>query len=219
MNDIAGNGAANAKFDVVATANDDKKLKAFVASTLAKYNTLAVTLHQAAAMTFFHVAEHGECFALNMFYRGLRVNDQTALRVWFGKHATYGENGIAKNWIAFTTKSKEDGLPGFSIVKGRQDQRKGKYDLTAENDTNPLNWEPFYARDVRIPSTWDLEKALETLNNAIAKVEREREKTGVELPPDVEDLAVKMQAMVTAKLADLPKPKNDDAKAANANAA
>jgi len=196
--------------DLTITASDNKKLGAFIASTIVKYNTMAVVLHQAACMTLFHVAEFGECHALNKFYRGLRVNDQTALRVWFGKHATYADGDVEKAWIAFSLKSKEDGLPGFSMIKGKQAMAKDHYSLgEAKGKIDLLSLPSFQAQDVRTPAAMTYEKLLAIVVKAVTKMDAESDKTGIAIPADVKDKATALMAAATkaidsAKVAGAP---------------
>jgi len=184
--------------DLTVTASDNKKLGAFIASTIVKYNTMAVVLHQAACMTLFHVAEFGECHALNKFYRGLRVNDQTALRVWFGKHATYADGDVEKAWISFSQKSKEDGLPGFSMIKGKLEKSKDRYALSeVKGKLNLLDLPSFQMQDVRDPSVMTYEKLLQIMVKAITKADAESDKTGIAIPADVKDKATALLAAAT----------------------
>lgn len=178
-------------------ATNGKKLNTFVNSTIRSYNSVATKLHHAACMTLFHIAQYGEGHALNTFYNGLRKNDQTALRLWIGKHTQYvdlDDDGKTKNWIAFTAKD------GFRVVKGKEQYRKDVYDL---DDLIALD--PFYNKDVRDPKAFDLAAAITMLKKAVDNVNSKSEKNNVALPESITRLLKDASTIVAEEAAKLEK--------------
>lgn len=178
-------------------ATNGKKLNTFVNSTIRSYNSVATKLHHAACMTLFHIAQYGEGHALNTFYNGLRKNDQTALRLWIGKHTQYvdlDDDGKTKNWIAFTAKD------GFRVVKGKEQYRKDVYDL---DDLIALD--AFYNKDVRDPKAFDLAAAITMLKKAVDNVNSKSEKNNVALPESIARLLKDASTIVAEEAAKLEK--------------
>lgn len=180
---------STAKPNLSAIASGKKSLIAFVAVTLGDYSKVATQLHQSACMTFFHTAQYGDCDALNLFYQGLRVNDQTALRVWIGKHATYlhmveGEETTLRPWIKFSQKD------GFTIVKGLEDKRKDLFtiDTNEEGKTMLLSLKPFYDKNVKDKDAITLEALITMLAKAGKRVKDMANKENVALTPGLKAL-------------------------------
>lgn len=192
LNDIASNG---------------KTLVAFVSSTIAKYNVVAIALHQTACMVLHHVAEGHDPLPLNLFYNGLRVNDKTALRVWLGEHASYVDaaNDTVRPWLSYTEAK------GFAVIKGKEAHRKDKYtiDTQEEGKTMLLATKPFYEKNVKLPSAITLEALVAMLAQAAEKVEKQSEKEGIALPASIANLVKSTKNAANFELAALQRVEAD----------
>lgn len=191
---------ANIEYLKIANDKSGKALTAFAASVIAKYNVVAGELHAAACMTLFHVAEYGECHALNLFYKGLRVNDQTALRVWLGNNATYGEKDNLRPWLKYTVAD------GFKVVKGTQDYRKDKFtlndsvELVINDKANLIAVKPFYEKNVRDRDAITLEALIEILHSAASRVTKRAENEAIKLPAAIIKLTTEITATTEFQL-------------------
>lgn len=190
-------------------AADSKAIAKFNSDTLSSYSKTAVLLHQAACLNLFHTAEHGDCSQLNVFYQGLRVNDQTALRVWLGTHCSYVDldNGEMRQWIKFTAKD------GFRVVKGTLEKRQGMFTVEAdeavENDTRTvlMNLKPFYEKNVKDKDALTLEALLNILGKAAERVTKQAKEENIALPADILNLTQSTKNTVAKELAALERVK------------
>jgi len=181
-------------------ANNGKTLKKFVGVTIANYAKVALSLHQAACMTFFHSAQYGDCDALNMFYRGLRVNDQTALRVWVGNNATFlADDNTVKPWIKWTKET------GFAVIKGLEDKRKNLFlvDAIEEGKTTLITLPAFYEKDVKDKDAITLEALIAMLGKAAKRVNDQATKEGLTLPVGVSNLVRTIERETNVEIAAL----------------
>lgn len=187
------------KLTLSQVADNKDALGALVVSTIKSYKALAITLHQTACATFWHTAQHGECHALNEFYNGLRVNDQTALRVWIGAHATYIDLADAKvkPWIKFSVKE------GFSVIKGTQDMRKGMFlvEDVAEGKTTLITLKPFFEKNIKDKDALTLEELIKMLAKAADSVTKKAGDEGIALPADILTLTQSMKNTTAKELA------------------
>lgn len=169
-----------------AMGHDGKKAMSFAASTIRAYTKLAIQLHQAACLTFYRAAQYGDCDSLNLFFAGLRVNDQTALRVWIGQHSSFVDlsNNEMRNWIKWS-KDK-----GFTMVKGVEEYRKDMFtiDEQVEGKTMLLGLKPFYDKDVKDPKNFTLEELLEVLASAAKRATKKATDENIELPAGISAL-------------------------------
>jgi hypothetical protein len=179
--------------------HDGKKAMSFASSTVRAYSKLAIQLHQAACLTFFRAAQYGDCDSLNLFYSGLRVNDQTALRVWVGQNCTYVDldNGDVRPWLKF----KKD--KGFVIVNGAEAHRKDMFtiDEEVEGKTMLLGLKPFYDKDVKTASAVTLEELIKMLAKAAKTVTKKSKEENVPLPNDVVNLVKSIDNLTAKELA------------------
>lgn len=182
-------------------ANNGAHIAKLVAGTIASYTKVAKALHETACATFFHVAQGNDPKPLNDFYNGLRVNDKTALRVWFGEHASYTdiENGQTRMWLRFTEKD------GFSLVKGCEAYRKDLFALGDATDmqTDLLALKPFYEKNVKTPSAITLEDLIRILGKAAESVTEKAKKENINLPADVLSLTTSIKNCTAKELAAL----------------
>jgi hypothetical protein len=185
-------------------ASDDKALGKLVQGTLTSYHKMGTKLHETACALFYHAAQGNDLTQLNKFYFGLRVNDQTALRVWFGQHASFIDldNGTTRNWIKF---SKEK---GFSLIKGVESHRKDLFTLEdEENKTNLLSLKPFFEKNVKDKDALTLEALLVMLGKAAERVVNQSTKEGISLPADVLTLTTSIKNTTTKELEALERVK------------
>lgn len=187
----------------------------FNTDTLSSYAKTAVLLHQAACLNLFHTAEHGDCSQLNVFYQGLRVNDQTALRVWLGTHCSYVDldNGEMRQWIKFTAKD------GFRVVKSTEANRKGMFIVERneneeeailngdDNKTILINLKPFYEKNVKDKDALTLEALLNILGKAAERVTKQAKEENIALPADILNLTQSTKNTVAKELAALERVK------------
>lgn len=199
-----------------AIAKDGKALNKLVSDTVKSYKAVGVSLHQTACALFYHVAEYGDVSQLNAFYQGLRVNDQTALRVWFGQHATYVDldGGTVKAWIKFSVKD------GFAVVKGKEDRRKGLFlvepSATEEeavengdaNKTILINLKPFFDKDVKAKDSLTLEELINMLGKAADRATKKATDEGIALPADILKLTTEIKAVTSKELANIERIKD-----------
>lgn len=193
------------KMTLTAIANDSKALNTLVSNTIKAYKAVGVQLHQTACALFWHVAEHGECHALNEFYNGLRVNDQTALRVWFGEHASFIDlaNNESRNWIKFSTKE------GFSVVKGTLDHRKDKFlvEDVAEGKTTLIALKPFFEKNVKDKDALTIEELVSMLAKAADRATKKAADENIQLPADILKLTTEIKNVTGKVSADLARIK------------
>lgn len=178
---------------------DGKASMAFASSTVKAYGKLAIQLHQAACITFYRAAQYGDCDALNLFYAGMRVNDQTALRVWIGAHSSFVdlENSSVRNWIKWTKEK------GFTIVKGTEAHRKDMFtiDEEAAGKEMLLALKPFYDKDVKERDALTLEDILKMLAKAADNATKKADTDGVVLSADVSNLITSIKNCTSKELA------------------
>lgn len=179
--------------------HDGKAAMAFASTTVRAYAKLAIQLHQAACLTFYRAAQYGDCDSLNLFFAGLRVNDQTALRVWIGQHATYLDltDSSVRPWIKW---GKEK---GFTIVKGTEAHRKDMFtiDEQVEGKTMLLALKPFYDKNVKDKDALTLEDILNMLASAAKNAKKKANNDGVTLPADVNNLLTSITNTTAKELA------------------
>ena len=179
--------------------HDGKSAMAFASTTIKAYTKLAIQLHQAACITFFRAAQYGDCDSLNLFYAGMRVNDQTALRVWIGQHSSFMDldNSTVRNWIKW---SKEK---GFTIVKGTEAYRKDMFTIDEQEagKTMLLALKPFYDKDVKDKDALTLEDILKMLAKAADSAEKKSKNEGVALSADVNNLITSIKNCTAKELA------------------
>jgi hypothetical protein len=185
--------------------HDGKKAMAFASSTVKAYAKLAIQLHQAACLTFYRAAQYGDCDSLNLFYSGLRVNDQTALRVWIGKHATYTDiaNAEQRPWMKWNEK---DGFHVIGMKKGgvnTEPFRKDMFTIDTEEAGKQmlLALDPFYNNNVKDKSAITLEALLIVLQKAAENVTNKSKKENVSLPADVLSLVSSIKNCTAKELA------------------
>lgn len=178
--------------------HDGKLSMAFIGTVSRAYAKLSVQLHQAACLSFYRVAQYGDPDALNAFYNGLRVNDQTALRVWVGSHATFVDltDSKVKPWLKWS-KDK-----GFSVVKGTEPHRKDMFTIDSEEDgkTMLLMLKPFYDKDVKEKDALTLEDLINMLKSASEKVSKKSKDENVPLPNDIVNLLKSIDNATTKEL-------------------
>jgi hypothetical protein len=195
------------KISLTEIANNAKALNKFVGSTIAGYKAVGVALHQSACAVLFHTAEHGDVFALNNLYQGLRVNDQTALRVWLGKHTSYVDlaNGETRNWLKFSAKD------GFSVVKGTAEHRNGIFIMEGKADgkTTLIDLAPFFDKDVKTKDAFTLEELLKMLGKAAERAENKAKAEGINLSADVLNIIQSTKNTTTKELADIARVKGE----------
>lgn len=194
-------------------ASNAKSLNAFVSSTIAKYNTVAVELHQTACMALFHTAQFREPYSLNLFYKGLHTNDQTALRVWIGKHAkSKHANGELKSWISFT-KFDNEGKGGFKLIKGSPSADLYTVDVEQKGKLMLIGVDPFYIADVRTETAYTYEMFLKSFVAFTKREEAKAEKEKFNIPAS---LKAGMSTVAKAAEAELEKLTKAPAKMATA---
>lgn len=186
-------------------ANNGKSLGKFVAATIKNYNNVAVQLHQAACMTLFHVAQFGECHALNEFHNGLRKNDARALRIWLGKLTQYIDldSGSTKNWLTYSEKE------GFRVVKGKEAFRKDMFTVTdeVEGKTCLITLTPFHENDNNKNSEFDLSTLVNVLVKAADKAEKGSEKNDIQMPDWVKEIISQVKTKAPAELDNIKRAK------------
>lgn len=194
--------------DIRMIANDGKQLTKMVTTTVTAYKKVAAQLHNTACAVMFHAAQYGECSALNKFYEGLRVNDQTALRVWLGAHSGFVDlnTGTTRNWISFTKKD------GFRVVKGTESYRKDMYrlgDVEGDNEqtTDLLALKPFYDKDVKDKDSVTIEALIAMIGKAAEKAEKQADKEGLALPADILKLTQSIRNTTSKELAAIERAK------------
>ena len=161
-----------AKSDNTFTSMNEGQIKAYITETINMYNTVRGRLHSAASLAIHHAQQTGGAQLLNVLFEGLRINDQTALRVWFGKVATVntvladGEEADIC-WLLY----KKD--TGFNVKKGSEGYRKD-----AKSWDATLEMAPFYDKDVSDRT----EPSLAAILNYLAGIQKTLEKKQLALP-------------------------------------
>lgn len=182
-------------------ANDSKALGSLVTTTINSYNKVAKALHETACATFFHVAQGNDPKPLNDFYKGLRVNDRTALRVWFGQHASFVdlENGSTRSWIRFTEKD------GFALIKGCEAFRKDMFTIgeAVDNKTDLLTLKPFYEKNVKDKDAITLEALYAMLGKAAERMTKQATDEGLQLDADTINLTTSIKNLTSKRIAEL----------------
>ncbi len=178
---------------------DGKATMAFVVDTNKQYAALSIRLHQTACVAFYRAAQFGDADALNMFYSGLRVNDQTALRVWIGQHSSYMDLdlGATRNWIKFNAKQ------GFALVKGVESHRKDMFTVETNEDGKQmlLALKPFYDKNVKDKDAITLEVLMNMMKRTADQMTKKAEAEGIKLPADVLKLTTSMKNTAAKELA------------------
>lgn len=182
-------------------ANDAKATSSFVTTTINAYKKVAVSLHQAACIVFWHVAEGNDPKPLNDFYNGLRVNDQTALRVWFGQHTAFVDlaNNTTRNWIKFSDKDK------FTLVKGCEAHRKDMFTVgeVVEGRQDLLALKPFYEKNVKDKDAITLEALMNMLLKAAEGVTKKAGDEGIALDADTINITTSVKNFASKRIAEL----------------
>lgn len=177
---------------------DGKLSMAFVTSVNKAYTKVTAQLHQAACLVFYRAAQYGDCDGLNAFYGNLRVNDQTALRVWFGKHATFLdlEKGAMSAWI------KWDKVKGFYIVKGTESRRKDIFSIEGDEEGKQplLALKPFYDKDVTSKDAITLEALFAMLQKTADSIQSKAKKEKIDLPADMLNITSSMKNYASKEL-------------------
>lgn len=185
--------------------HDGKLSMQFIGTVNRSYAKLSVQLHQAACLAFYRAAQYGDPDALNMFYGALRVNDQTALRVWVGQHCTYMdlENQEVRPWIKW---SKEK---GFAIINEREAYRKDMFTIDSEETgkTMLLMLKPFYDKNVKDKDALTIEALITMLAKAAKNVKDKSTKEKLQLPADVLNLVQSIENCTAKELAALERVK------------
>lgn len=185
--------------------NDGKLALSFIGTVNKAYSKLALQLHQAACLAFYRLAQHGCPDAMNAFYAGLRVNDQTALRVWVGQHSTYLdlEANEVRPWLKWS-KDK-----GFRVVNGKEEYRKDLFtiDEEVEGKTMLLMLKPFYDKNVKDPDAFSIETLYIMLQKAAERVTKTAEKENVKLPADMLNLTTSIKNYTSKELEALARVK------------
>jgi hypothetical protein len=185
--------------DIKTIAHDGKQLVKLVNTTINSYKKLAARLHETAGAVFLHAAQYGEASAMNKFYAGLRVNDQTAFRVWVGEHSSFVDigNGAVRHWIKFSAKD------GFTMVKGVEAHRKDMFVIgeDADGKDDVLSWKPFYEKDVKDKDSITLEALIKMLEKAATSVTKKAADEGISLPADVLLLTTSIKNTTAKELA------------------
>lgn len=181
--------------------NDGKLAMAFIGTVNRAYSKLSVQLHQAACLAFYRLAQYGCPDAMNALYGNLRVNDQTALRVWVGQHATYIdlENSEVRPWVKWS-KDK-----GFAVVKDREQFRKDMFTIDSEETgkTMLLLLKPFYDKNVKDKDALTIEALITMLAKAAKNVKDKSTKENLKLPADVVNLVQSIENCTAKELAAL----------------
>lgn len=182
-------------------ANDAKATSSFVTTTINAYKKVAMSLHNAACITFWHVAQGNDPKPLNDFYNGLRVNDRTALRVWFGEHSAFVDlaSNTTRNWIKWSEKK------GFELVKGCEDYRKDMFTVgeQVEGKTDLLTLKPFYEKNVKDKDALTLEALMNMLLKAAEGVTKKAGDEGIALDADTILLTTSIKNHATKRIAEL----------------
>jgi hypothetical protein len=180
-------------------ANDSIALGKLVTTTITAYTKVAKSLHETACALLYHVAQGNDPSVLNRFYEGLRVNDRTALRVWFGQHTSFVDlnSNSTRNWIKWSEKK------GFELVKGCEAYRKDMFLVTdhAEGKTTLIDLKPFYEKDVKDKDALTLETLVKMLQKAAEQVEKKSKNEGIALPADILTLLPSIKNVAAKELA------------------
>lgn len=177
-------------FDPHKVAADNKALTGYIAETVRGYKSLAVQLHTSAAMALFHALQFREASAMNALYHGLRVNDQTALRLWVGRltltpgNTERNATDKAASLIGYT-KDK-----GFFVRKGLKSE-----DAWALDDL--LAAEPFFNKNVQDRDALTLDKLLTLLGRAASNAETKADENDIVLPDEVKKLIGDITSVTT----------------------
>lgn len=185
--------------------HDGKLSMQFIGTVNRAYAKLSVQLHQAACLAFYRAAQYGDPDALNAFYGALRVNDQTALRVWVGQHSTYMdlENQEVRPWLKWS-KDK-----GFALVKGKEEYRKDMFTIDSEETgkTMLLMLKPFYDKNVKDKDALTIEALITMLAKAAKNVKDKSTKENLKLPADVLNLVQSIENCTAKELEALARVK------------
>lgn len=185
--------------------HDGKLAMSFITSANHAYTKMSVMLHQAACLAFYRAAQYGDPDALNAFYGALRVNDQTALRVWVGQHSTYMdlENQEVRPWLKWN-KDK-----GFALVKGKEEYRKDMFTIDSEETgkTMLLMLKPFYDKNVKDKDALTIEALITMLAKAAKSVKDKSTKENLKLPADVLNLVQSIENTTSKELEALARVK------------
>ena len=191
--------------DLHITANDNGKLIAFIGETVKSYQSVAISLHQSAAMALYHACQfRDDCAALNALHNGLRINDQTALKRWISTLTLAPANTEANpgNEPATLVGFKKD--KGFFVRKGLK-----SVDVFTLDDL--LAVDPFYSVNVAKASAIDLFKLLEALAKVAKATDKRATDNDIALPDNIRNLLKDISKVTDeAKLA----AANDDERAA-----
>jgi hypothetical protein len=181
-----------------ARGNDGKLSMAFISTVNKAYTKLSIQLHQAACVAFYRAAQFGDPDSLNAFHNNLRVNDQTALRVWVGQHSTYMdlEANEMRSWMKWNKEK------GFHLVKGKEEFRKDLYTIDSEEEGKDmlLMFKPFYDKNVKDKDAITLEVLITMLQKAAKSVSDKSKKEDVKLPADILNLVTSINNTTTKEL-------------------
>lgn len=162
----------------------EKDASAFIDNTITAYAKVGDYLHKAACVALFHAWKHGQPAMLNQLFKGLRVNDKAAFRLWIGKYSAVTvkqEDGseVIYNWAGFKEES------GF-IVKKASANYRALVDFEGI-DVMTDNLLPFWEIAVeRNPTALTLEALLKMIAGFKAKVEKKSTDEGLAIPRDIE---------------------------------
>lgn len=165
-------------FNVLTT--NAKRARQFIAGKVTAYNNASIGMHHAACVAFFHAAEYGNPDLLTFFYAELSKNNQTALKLWAGKLASYTEGGDdkVKHWLAFTIKGD---VGAFKTPAGKSEHRVGQFTIG-----ELIDGPSFLAvdNDKEKPAV-TLEALIAMIGKAAANVETKADNNDISIPSDV----------------------------------
>lgn len=198
--------------DYATIAADGTELKRYVANTIATYATLARDLHAAAAMTVFHSLQYRECSALNDFFAGLRINDQTALKRWISKVTLCP--GLDRNKMLtgdeFHRNPFDEPKTFISWTKDRGFfVRKGMKSEDSWTLAGLLATDPFYNGNVAEKKSIGLKELLAMLAKVESRAEKQGENNDVDIPQNIREALASLTKEV-GKVAATVEVANDD---------
>ncbi len=198
--------------DLIAVANDAKAAGKYIKETGTLYAKVGERLHISAVMATFHALQFRNADLLNSLYSFLRVNDQTALRVWIGHNFVVPVEGqeLPASCFGFSTKDKangiaknKDGKPiaGFTVAKG--DVGKDVWDCPTI-----FAMPSFLNKNVKDKDAITLE-ALLAMIESISKKADKAEEEGVRVPSDFTNWLKDGLSMATKTKASLDNVKSN----------
>jgi hypothetical protein len=209
----------NAKpLDLIAVANDAKAAGKYIKDTGNLYIKVSERLHISAVIATYHALQYRNADLLNSMYAFLRVNDQTALRVWIAKHFTVPIEGqeMPAPCFGFSSKEKEKGIARNKDGKPITGFTVAKADLGKDHWALPeiYAFNPFFTKDVKEKDALTLEQLLAMVENMSKKADKAEEE-GVKVPADFTNwlkdglsMATKTKAQIAA-ISDAPEARSN----------